>query len=67
MVKYATNASKAEMKQLHWRNSFVPKLYSKLSAKKKEKVLESHIFIPQKRSGEIKERTVARGKKATGI
>jgi hypothetical protein len=46
--KYATNASKAEMKHLHWRNSFMPKLFSKISAEKKKKVLESHIFIPQK-------------------
>jgi hypothetical protein len=61
--KDATNAAKAEMKQLHWQNSFMPKLWSELSPEQKEKVLESHIFITQKRTGEIKGRTVAGGNK----
>ena len=61
--KDATNAAEAEMKQLHWRNSFMPKLWNKLSLEQKDKVLESHIFIKQKRSGEIKGRTVAGGNK----
>jgi hypothetical protein len=64
--KDATNAAEAEMKQLHWQNSFMPKLWNKLSPKQKEKVLESHIFITQKRSGEIKGRTVAGGNKQQG-
>ena len=54
------------MKQLHWRNSFVPKLWNKLSAEQKEKVLESHIFITQKRLGEITRRTVSGGNKQQG-
>jgi hypothetical protein len=64
--KDATIAAKAKMKHLHWRNSFMPKLWNKLSAEQKEKVLESHIFITQKRSGEIKRRTVSGGNKQQG-
>ena len=48
--KDATNAAEAEMKQLHWRNSFVPKLYNDLSPKQ----------------GEIKGRTFAGGNKQRG-
>ena len=51
------------MKQLHWQNSFVPKLYTNLSPKQTEKILESHIIINQRKSGEIKGRTVAGGNK----
>ena len=54
------------MKQLHWRNSFMPKLYNDLSPKQREKILKSHIFIKQKKSGEIKGRTVAGGNKQRG-
>jgi hypothetical protein len=64
--KDATKAAEAEMKQLHWQNSFMPKLWNKLSPEQKEKILESHIFITQKRSGEIKGRTVAGGNKQRG-
>ena len=64
--KDATNAAEAEMKQLHWRNSFMPKLYEDLSPEQREKILESHIFIKQKRSGEIKGRTVTGGNKQRG-
>ena len=41
----------------------MPKLYADLSPEQREKILESHIFIKQKRSGEIKGRTVAGGNK----
>ena len=44
----------------------MPKLWNKLSAEQKENVLESHIFITQKRLGEIKGRTVAGGNKQQG-
>jgi hypothetical protein len=64
--KDATNAAKADMKQLRWRNSFMPKLYKDLSPEQREKILESHIFIKQKRSVEIKGRTVAGGNKQRG-
>ncbi len=33
-----------EMKQLHWRNSYVPKHYHTLTKKQKDQLLESHIF-----------------------
>lgn len=56
-------AAKAKMKQLHWRNSFRPVTWNELSKKKKKTVLESHIFIKQKRTGEVKGRTVAGGNK----
>jgi hypothetical protein len=54
------------MKQLHWRNSFRPARYQELSEKQKQTILESHIFMKQKRTGEIKGRTVAGGNKQRG-
>ena len=44
----------------------MPKLYNELSSEQKEKIIESHIFINQKKSGEIKGRTVAGGNKQRG-
>jgi len=64
--KDATNAAKAKMNQLYWQNSFMPKLYNNLSPEQREKILESHIFIKQKKSGEIKGRTAAGGNKQQG-
>jgi hypothetical protein len=63
----AMNAAVAEMKQLHWRNSFKPVRLSELMAKQKATVLESHIFLTEKRTGEIKGRTVAGGNKQRGF
>lgn len=60
-------AAEAEMKQLHWRNSFKPVRWSELGDKKKKTILESHIFLKQKRTGEIKGRTVAGGNKQRGF
>ncbi len=37
-----------EMKQLHWRNSYVPKHYHTLTKKQKDQLLESHIFVEEK-------------------
>jgi hypothetical protein len=62
----AVIAAESEMKQLHWRNSFRPVRYQELSEKQKETILESHIFMKQKRTGEIKGRTVAGGNKQRG-
>ena len=59
-------AAEAEMKQLHWRNSFRPVRWSELTDKQRQTVLESHIFMKQKRTGEIKGRTVAGGNKQRG-
>ena len=60
-------AAEAEMKQLHWRNSFKPVRWSELSDEKKKTILESHIFLKQKRTGEIKGRTVAGGNRQRGF
>ncbi len=63
----AMNAAEAEMKQLHWRNSFKPVRWNDLTAKQKAAVLESHIFLTEKRTGEVKGRTVAGGNKQRGF
>ena len=52
-----------EMKQLHWRNSYVPKHYHTLTKKQKDQLLESHIFVEEKRDGTIKARKVIGGNK----
>ncbi len=61
-AKYAVTA---EMKQLHWRNSYMPKHWCKLSKGQKEKhaILESHIFVEEKRDGKLKARKVIGGNK----
>jgi hypothetical protein len=38
--------------QVHWRDTFVSKLWTDLSADEKSKILKSHMFIVRKRSGE---------------
>jgi len=45
-----------EMKQLHWCNFYVPKHYHTLTKKQKDQLLESHIFVEEKRDGTIKAR-----------
>jgi len=47
-----------EMKKLHWRDSYKPKHWHELTKKQKEQILESHIFVEQKRDGLIKARKV---------
>ncbi len=47
--KGAQNAVDAEMKQLHWRESFKPLHWCELTSQQKAMVLESHIFVTQKR------------------
>jgi hypothetical protein len=59
----AMHAAEAEMKQLRWQNTFKPVRWSELTSKQKETILESHIFLTKKRTGEIKGRTVAGGNK----
>ena len=66
LKQWGSDAKKAGMKegnQLHWRNSFVPKRYTELTDDEKSKVLESHMFIVKKRSGDTKARLVFGGKK----
>jgi hypothetical protein len=56
-------AARSEMKQLHLRNTFKPKHWRELSQVQRQTVLESHMFLKQKRDGKIKGRTVAGGNK----
>jgi hypothetical protein len=51
------------MKQLHYRDTFQPMHHHELSEEQKKVVLESHMFLKQKRDGTIKGRTVAGGNK----
>jgi hypothetical protein len=52
-----------EMKQLHFNNMFKPKHWSELSKTQRQTVLESHMFLKEKRDGSLKRRTVAGGNK----
>ncbi len=47
------------MKQLRWQNSLKPVNWNDILPKKKKAVLESHIFVKKKRSGEVKAKKVA--------
>ena len=61
LKQWGSDAEKAGMKevnQMHWRDTCVPKRYSELTNNEKSKVLESHIFILKKRSGDTKARLV---------
>jgi hypothetical protein len=51
------------MKQLHWRNSYKPKHWHDLTKKQRECILESHIFVEEKKDGTIKARKVIGGDK----
>ena len=62
----ALSAFKSEMKQLHFRNTFLPKHWKDLTATQRRTVLESHLFLKEKRDGTIKGRTVAGGDKQRG-
>ena len=59
----AETAVKSEMKQLHMRNTFKPKHRHELTEIQRQMVLESHMFLKEKRDGKIKGRTVAGGNK----
>ncbi len=52
-----------KMKQLHWRNLYKPRHWHALTKKQKEQVLESHIFVEEKRDGMIKALKVIGGNK----
>jgi hypothetical protein len=45
--KDATNAAEAEMKQLHWQNSFMPKLWNELSPQQRESSRVSNLYHPE--------------------
>ena len=59
-------AALAEVKQIHMRNTFVPKHWSELTPKQKEQVLEAFMFLEQKTSGKDKGRLVIKGKMQRG-
>jgi hypothetical protein len=54
-------AAQSEMKQYHFRNTFKPKHWRELSQVQRQTVLESHMFLKQKRDRKIKGRTVTSG------
>ncbi len=51
------------MKQLHFRDTFRPMHWRDLTHAQRKSILESHMFLKQKRTGAIKGRTVAGGNK----
>jgi hypothetical protein len=59
----AKKAMNGEMKQLHLRDSFEPVHHRDLTKEEKTQILESHMFLKEKRDGEIKGRQVAGGNK----
>lgn len=64
--KPATDAVRSEMKQLHMRDTFRPVRYDELSHRQRDTILESHLFLKEKRDGKIKGRRVAGGNKQRG-
>jgi hypothetical protein len=64
LKEWGKDAEKAvfdEMKQLHFRKTFMPKHLIKLTKEQKARVLEAHLFLKQKSDGTIKERAFAGG------
>ena len=57
------SAVSLELSQLHFRDTFEPLDPKKLSKEERDKVLESHLFLKQKRDDSIKGRMVAGGNK----
>jgi hypothetical protein len=55
--------AEAKAKQLHWRNSFKPVHWKEVNKEKQKQILELHIFVKKKRSGQIKAHKVAGGNK----
>jgi hypothetical protein len=56
-------AAQSQMNQLHFKKTFKPKHWQELSRVQRQTVLESHMFLKQKRDGKIKGRTVTGGNK----
>jgi hypothetical protein len=48
-VGQAFTSARSDMKQLHLRNTFKPKHWRELSRVQRQTVLESHLFLKQKR------------------
>ena len=64
--KLATEAVSTELEQLHYRDTFDPVNHRSLSNKEYKKVLDSHLFLKQKRDESIKGQMVAGGNKQRG-
>ena len=60
-------AAKSETKQLHLRYAFKPKKYRDLNKDQNKSILESHMFLNEKRDGTIKGITMAGGNKQRGF
>jgi hypothetical protein len=58
---WTKKACTAEVKQIHMRNTFVPKHWGKLTIQQKSQVLEAFIFVEQKKDGSDKARLVVNG------
>ncbi len=56
-------AVRRELKQLHFRNTFIPRRFSELTPAEQAMILEIHIFLKKKCDGSIKARGVAGGNK----
>ena len=56
-----SEASRKEMKQLHDRKVFKPIMSSELTTQERKRVMESLIFLTEKRDGRVKARTCANG------
>ena len=50
-VERTKKACRLEVKQIHTRNIFVPKLWDDLTLKQRGRILEAFIFVEQKKSG----------------
>ncbi len=59
----AKAAVEAEAKQLHWCNSFRPVHWKDVDKERRKRILELHVFVKKKRTGQIKARKVAGGNK----
>ena len=59
----AYTAVQSEMKQLHFWNTFKPKNLRESTHTQRQIVLESHMFLKEKRDGAIKGRAMAGGNK----
>jgi hypothetical protein len=66
LKEWGEDAEKAvhdEMKQLQFQKTFVPKHWHQLTKEQKSHVLESHLFLKQKKDVTVKGRAVAGGNK----
>jgi hypothetical protein len=61
--KDAKAAVEAEIKQLHWRNSFRPVHWKDVDKERRKQILKLHVFVKKKCTGQIKACKVAGGNK----